>query len=714
MHKPRALLALLIMLAASVLCAQTADTPTRPPCQVEISYPSTTSARVSWHPDPEDSNIKHYELDFNGSRPLIITTTTFYLFTGLTPGKGKTVKIRAIHNDDSAGSWSNYCNMMTPSTLERRTLYVDKTLAAPVTDGTYDVSPTDDLTPGNAYRSIKAAMLAMNGGDIVVLRGGLYQEGHISIDHRKDGTPDRWSVLMSYPGEWAVIDGQNGGGTGGDDGVVVGAVVDGKTKHSIIGSYMGSDEKYSLALRYWKFERLEIKNGASADKLVARAVYLNGGPFIFRYCYIHDNASTAESFMGGGLNGCAWQDSIVEYCVFERNGVKGSDGSFGGSGFHDSGHIATCSDYNWRNISRDGFAVWEPRDAHSMRNKFRYNYFGEGAGAVKLKSTQYLSGRNPSEGQGYSDAFSDYGDSIHHNIVDGPFHGFLINQDFPQIHNNILIDCYIRAGEFNEIGPYKAAIYNNTIINGFVHINHAIYDASVPYELVGHGYLFNNIMDSGIDNWQSSELSAWHPKDFTTAQMSGYKFDRDYFYRPQQNSSDPDGTRVILLGNGESARYTVATFEAAHPGVDLFRNEVDAADPLYAGTAGASAFLTRGAHRVEGSKTIATAGLGGAHPYLSGVTLPTYIGATNPNDNAWVEGVMNLGVLDSNGIPTRLRDAPAGDPAWIEGGSMPPNHAPVLAPVGSRSIPAGQQIQFTVQGTDADGNPLQYSATGEQ
>ena len=40
------------------------------------------------------------------------------------------------------------------------------------------------------------------------------------------------------------------------------------------------------------------------------------------------------------------------------------------------------------------------------------------------------------------------------------------------------------------------------------------------------------------------------------------------------------------------------------------------------------------------------------------------------------------------------------------------NHAPVLAPIGSRSVPAGQKIQFTVQGTDADGDTLQYSATG--
>ena len=40
------------------------------------------------------------------------------------------------------------------------------------------------------------------------------------------------------------------------------------------------------------------------------------------------------------------------------------------------------------------------------------------------------------------------------------------------------------------------------------------------------------------------------------------------------------------------------------------------------------------------------------------------------------------------------------------------NHAPVLAPIGSRSVPAGQPVQFTVQGTDADGDVLQFGASG--
>ena len=42
------------------------------------------------------------------------------------------------------------------------------------------------------------------------------------------------------------------------------------------------------------------------------------------------------------------------------------------------------------------------------------------------------------------------------------------------------------------------------------------------------------------------------------------------------------------------------------------------------------------------------------------------------------------------------------------------NLPPALAPIGSRSVPAGQKLQITVQGSDTDGNTLQYSAMGGQ
>jgi hypothetical protein len=35
----------------------------------------------------------------------------------------------------------------------------------------------------------------------------------------------------------------------------------------------------------------------------------------------------------------------------------------------------------------------------------------------------------------------------------------------------------------------------------------------------------------------------------------------------------------------------------------------------------------------------------------------------------------------------------------------------VLAPIGNKSVTAGQQLQFTISATDPDGNPLTYSAS---
>lgn len=49
---------------------------------------------------------------------------------------------------------------------------------------------------------------------------------------------------------------------------------------------------------------------------------------------------------------------------------------------------------------------------------------------------------------------------------------------------------------------------------------------------------------------------------------------------------------------------------------------------------------------------------------------------------------------------------------WLFSRKVCHSYPPVLAPIGDRSTPAGEQIQFTAQGSDADGDSLQYSATG--
>jgi len=65
---------------------------------------------------------------------------------------------------------------------------------------------------------------------------------------------------------------------------------------------------------------------------------------------------------------------------------------------------------------------------------------------------------------------------------------------------------------------------------------------------------------------------------------------------------------------------------------------------------------------VDGSKTLANAGIGVNHPFLPGVVIPSYVGATNPDDDVWVDGVSSLANVST------LMNGGAGDPDWIEGG----------------------------------------------
>lgn len=50
---------------------------------------------------------------------------------------------------------------------------------------------------------------------------------------------------------------------------------------------------------------------------------------------------------------------------------------------------------------------------------------------------------------------------------------------------------------------------------------------------------------------------------------------------------------------------------------------------------------------------------------------------------------------------------------WLFSRKVCHSYPPELSPIGDRSVPAGEQLQITVEATDADGDKLQYSSTGE-
>jgi hypothetical protein len=163
--------------------------------------------------------------------------------------------------------------------------------------------------------------------------------------------------------------------------------------------------------------------------------------------------------------------------------------------------------------------------------------------------------------------------------------------------------------------------------------------------------------------------------------LTNFHFNRNYSYRPISNYNDPAGTLMVWAGYyASTSRYTAARYATDFDASShLFLNQYDASNLLYKGTSGADKYKTLGSHRLDASYTIANGGIGGSHPYLPGVTIPSYVGATNPNDNAWVNGVLGLNAT------TTLIDGTSGDAVWIEGFGYVPPPPDITAP----SVPLG-------------------------
>ena len=162
-------------------------------------------------------------------------------------------------------------------------IYVDQTLSQNITDGKYSIENRNNSgSDGNAYTTVQGALDAMNPGDHIYMRGGTYQEGSILIPTEKNPTSGNWTnnynLLASYPGEWAILDGENS---------LTGTTVTGRM---VLGR-AGLDN-ITQQLSYWKFERFEVKNGRSSDGTWGGGIWVNNGPFWFRYLYIHDNYAT--------------------------------------------------------------------------------------------------------------------------------------------------------------------------------------------------------------------------------------------------------------------------------------------------------------------------------------------------------------------------------------------------------------------------------------
>jgi len=494
-------------------------------------------------------------------------------------------------------------------------------------------------SPSSPYGSIQTAVNAMNPGDHIVLRGGTHA-GCICINPSKNG--DSWSSghynkMYSYPGEWAIIDGQDSCHTpcagGGEPGGI------------LLGYAVWATGNTAYDLSYWWFERLELTGGSGRSDIPgihSAGFWGNGGPFKFRYLYVHDNQADNGGENPGGLKGQCWQDSLVEYCYFKDNGMRA-----GGGDNNNPANIVIYSDYNPEYIANNGFNANDNR-GHAYRNEIRYNYFEGSYTGFKNKNAQFLTSRT-----NWQDAqYDTYGDKIHHNIFYGAsVYAIGPNTDFDQIYNNI-IDSNDRGiasphePNFGEL--YKIVIYNNLIRNSNSWDIRRFTD-TVPS--THYGWDYNNMIENpGGCNWiECNNECSIAVGACGGGSLSEYYNTNNYFYNPSST-----------LFNLEQTTYSAAGFETQTKTAGPKIVYSDSVNP-YIGSSGADQYITDGSHSLGSGVTIANGGVGGAHPYLSGVTIPSYVGATNPDDNDWVAGVMSLrdvAILQSMDID---------DPTWIEG-----------------------------------------------
>ena len=143
---------------------------------------------------------------------------------------------------------------------------------------------------------------------------------------------------------------------------------------------------------------------------------------------------------------------------------------------------------------------------------------------------------------------------------------------------------------------------------------------------------------------------------------------------------------MLILARGLQKKYVTTTTSmpriSATPTVKNYeKSSSEGSDPLFLGVTGFFKYITRPDHIVNGSIRIKNGGIGGAHPYLNGVTIPSYLGATNPNDNAWVRGLLE----DVRSV-TWLKTQSSDEPTWVEGGVSSPGGQPPSNPPGLRVV----------------------------
>jgi len=494
-----------------------------------------------------------------------------------------------------------------------------------------DGDDNDDGSIGSPFETVQKGFDTIDAGDTLYLRGGTYAE-HILIADGKQGDPNNWYTVKSYPGEWAILD------------------PDHDSQTAVISAYGG----YGDCPMYWLFESFEVTGGGvdnSSNSIGAGITLSTATNITFRYLYIHDNYGGTNNNSGGLIihnDSGAGHDIKIEWCHLKDNAC--TDGG-------NCGNILLFSDY-----------VEDPCNVNInntlRKNEISYNLIEGSNIGIKYKNGQFLS----LDHSGTHTTYNDYGDKIHHNIIRNQgAYALVACQDFTQIYNNIFeLDTIpsdgvsgvtIEKGASGDREKFYVCFYNNTLIRtrlSFYRDDDGNGDGS-SYILSDYGdyhphfYCYNNIIEdiySQFDNHNDLNIlfnygSQWSESEID---MNTVNIENNYFW-PRTRTED-----IINLA-APLNDYTANEYESAGHSTIVYASETSGLH-----TTG-SDYKTDGSHVMESTTTIADGGIGGSHPYLSGITFPSYVGATDPNDDDWVDDVNDLANLGS-GAPGK-----AGNPS---------------------------------------------------
>ncbi|MHC4737300.1 MAG: DNRLRE domain-containing protein [Planctomycetota bacterium] len=482
------------------------------------------------------------------------------------------------------------------------------------TDGDDD----DDGSISSPFATVQKGFDTIDAGDTLYLRGGTYYE-HVRIYDYRQGDENNWFKVTSYPGEWAIIDAQH------------------SEAYATIRYYDGGHDQCP---QYWLFESFEVTGGGIDNNTSSGGgIRLDTATDItFRYLYIHDNYGNHGGNNGGIVipnDSGAAHGITIEWCHLKDNACT------------DAGNCA--------NITLFGDYIENPASVDintALRhNEICYNLIEGSSVGIKYKNGQILSLVDHSATH---TTYDDYGDKVHHNIVRNPGTASIrARQDFIQVYNNIFAsDSGTKVASVGENyngdrEPFYACFYNNTLIKMRFLIDH---DNDYNPDFHPHFYCYNNIIeDAGSEYDGKNDLNilfTWIDWDENDIDMDTVHVENNYFW-PRTRTEE-----IINVADND-CDYSANGYESAEYATTVYANETTGLHKT------GSDYKCNGSHVLEGTTTIDDGGIGGSHPYLSGVTIPSYVGAADPNNDDWIDDVLDLVNLSSGAPGKATNPSPA-------------------------------------------------------